>query len=258
MHPIAFELWGWPVHSYGLLAALGFLAALATWRWLDSRGSGMPQDFGSELGTWLLVGGILGARAAYVIANWESYAANPLEILRIDHGGLIYYGGFAGGALALLAVAWARRIPAGRLADYAICGLAAAHVCGRVGCFLQGCCFGKPVPAGWEGWGVRYPFGSEAWEATRGAAVWPVQLWEAAGVLAILGVLVWAAGRWREGWRVAGLYLLAYPALRFALEFFRGDLRQGGWGLDAAQWISLALFACGAGLMLWGGRRRRA
>ena len=49
MHPIAFELWGWPVHGYGLLAALGFLAALATWRWLDARGSGMPADFGSEL-----------------------------------------------------------------------------------------------------------------------------------------------------------------------------------------------------------------
>jgi phosphatidylglycerol:prolipoprotein diacylglycerol transferase len=92
MHPVLFEIFGKEIRSYGVMAALGFLAAILTWTWLGRR-ENRPDGFAADLGFWLMASGIVGSRLAYVAANWSYYQSAPLEILRIDHGGLIFYGG---------------------------------------------------------------------------------------------------------------------------------------------------------------------
>ncbi|MFY9375303.1 MAG: prolipoprotein diacylglyceryl transferase family protein, partial [Kiritimatiellia bacterium] len=73
MHPILFHIFGRPIYSYGVMAALGFLSAILTWQWLG-RHENRPPGFAADLGFWLMTSGIIGARAAYVIANWPYYS----------------------------------------------------------------------------------------------------------------------------------------------------------------------------------------
>ena len=113
MHPILFTLFGFPVRSYGVMAALGFLAAVATWSWLAKRGRDpvFTPELAVDLGVWLMLSGILGSRIAYVVANWSHYLAAPAEIVRIDQGGLIFYGGLILASAVLVGFARRRRSP---------------------------------------------------------------------------------------------------------------------------------------------------
>ena len=244
MHPILFTLFGFPVRAYGVMAALGFLAGVGTWLWIGRRDREFPPETATDLGVWLMLSGILGSRIAYVVANWNHYRTAPEEIVRIDQGGLIFYGGLILASLARIVFARRRRIPLWEMADYAIPGLAVGHALGRIGCFLNGCCYGRAATAH-PAWGVVYPACSEPGQMFPGVPLYPVQLLEAAGLLAIWAALLWAYPRKKRAGGVFALYLLLYPPLRFVLEYLRGDPRQGGWHLDAAQWISLVLWICG-------------
>ena len=236
---------------YGVMAALGFLSALGTWAWLARKTvPPPPEGMAADLGMWLMVAGVLGSRAAYVMAHGAYYVEHPAEILRIDQGGLIFYGGLILGSIALVAFARRRRIPLWKMADFAIPGLAVGHALGRIGCFLNGCCYGRAASAH-PGWGVVYPACSEPGRLFPDVPLYPVQVFEAAALLVLWGILVWAYPRKRRPGTVFALYLLLYPPCRFVLEYLRGDPRQGWASVDAAQWISVGLFACAVALFIW-------
>ena len=246
MHPVLFTLFGKEIYSYGVMTALGFLGAIATWLWIGRRES-RPPGFASDLGFWLMASGIIGARLAYVAANWTLYRAEPLAIVRIDQGGLIFYGGLllACGALALFARR--HRLPLWHLADYAIPGLAIGHALGRVGCFLNGCCYGRP--AGDACCGIAYPPICEPGKLFPGVALFPVQIIESACLLVLWAALIFAYARRKKDGAVFALYLVLYPPCRFLLEYLRGDERQSWLALDVAQVTSIGLFL--AGLLLF-------
>ncbi len=243
MDSVCFHLFGRPVYWYGLFVAAAFLAGILHLTLLARR-ERRPAAFVSDLGFWIMVAGILGARLAYVLANPGLYRENAWLILRIDQGGLIFYGGLVGAALAVCAFAHRRRLPLAELADFVITALPLGQAIGRIGCFVNPCCYGKP--GGWP------------WCVTMADAVrHPTQLYESAACLAIYGLLLLAYRRpKRRPGSIMALYLVLYPAARFILEFWRGDERLR-WGcLTAAQAVSLALAAAGL-LMLWGLRSRR-
>lgn len=265
MHAIAFTLAGRPIYWYGILMALAFLGGIGTWTLLGRR-EGRPAADCADLGFWVMLSGIAGARIAYVAANWSEYAGRPLSILRVDQGGLVFYGGLLGAGAALVALARLRREPLLHLLDFVITAIPLGHVLGRLGCFLNGCCYGAPH-AGFPG--VSYPVKSPPWwdqlegglispAAPRSVPVHPVQLYEALANLALYAILVAAYPRRRADGRVIGLYLLLYPPVRFGLEFLRGDPRLTRLGLSLAQWASLAIFALGVGIWLHSRRAARA
>lgn len=242
MDPVCFHVGQRPIYWYGVLVACAFLAAVAHWNALARREK-RPAGFGSELGFWMMLCGIVGARIAYVAANWDLFRAEPLEILRIDRGGLVYYGGFLGAATGLVILARLRREPVLRLADFAVTGLPLGHAFGRIGCFLNACCYGCPT---------TLPWGVYSHEACRH----PTQLYEAAFNFALYGVLLRFFLRRKADGRTLALYLVAYPAGRFLIEFVRGDERLRWLGLDAAQAVSVALFLAGVGLWVSLARKR--
>ncbi len=235
MDPVCFHIGSRPIYWYGILVALGFLAAVANWNMLGKK-EGRPAGFGSELGFWIMLSGIVGARIAYILANFPVYAADPMEIVRLDKGGLIFYGGFIGAAVCLVFLARAHKEPVLKLADFTVTGLPIGHMLGRIGCFVNGCCYGSltHVP-----WAVCMEDGTRH----------PTQLYEAAFNLLVYGILLWFFPRRKQNGRVLALYLLTYPVGRFLLEFFRGDERLHWLHLDVAQEISIALFVVGA--VLW-------
>lgn len=243
MDPVCFHIGSRPVYWYGVFMALAFLAGLCHWHWL-SRKTGRHVNIGGDLAFWLMVSGIGGARIAYVIANFDYFRAVPGEILRVDQGGLIFYGGFIGAFLAFVAFARWRRLGFLDLADFTVTALPLGHALGRVGCFLNGCCQGSLAPA-------------PSW-LTGGLVRYPVQLYEAAlnlVVYALLAVLYVKSPRRGRG-IVLATYLVTYPVARFGLEFLRGDARLRWGELSVAQELSLLLITLGAGLW-WYARRKQ-
>ncbi len=262
MHPVFFESGRLVIHSYGIMMALALVACVVVWDRL-SRQRGRPDGYGSEIGVWLMVFALLGARASYVISNYAAYYKDhPEKILRFDEGGLIYYGGVIGGLFGLFLLSRWRRDQYGGLLDSVAAGLPLGHALGRVGCFLNGCCFGRPddgflavrYPARTQPWYDHYDHGLLAADATQSLAVHPVQLYEAAFNVVLCVLLVRAHKRRTANGQIVAAYLMAYPAARFVLEFMRGDPRLL-WGvLSVAQIISVALF--GAGVCIWVWARR--
>ena len=203
--PVCFHLGSKAIYWYGVLSALGFVAAVWHWNRLARR-DGRPAGFGSDFAFLVMFSGILGARLAYVLANAPEYAAHPLEILRIDRGGLIFYGGFLGACAAVYVFARRRGEHPLALGDFGVTGLVLGHAFGRLGCLLNGCCYGRPSDVPWHVWTA------EAWRH-------PVQAYEALFNLALFAVLLRLYPRRPREGAVLALYLAAYGAWRFAAEF---------------------------------------
>jgi phosphatidylglycerol:prolipoprotein diacylglycerol transferase len=241
--PVCFHAGGHPVHWYGLWVAAGFLAAVVHWTVLGRR-DGRRAGFGADFGFLVMIAGIVGARLTYVLVHAADYAAHPLDAVRVERGGLIFFGGFALAILAIFGLARWHRLPALRLLDYGVTGLALGHALGRVGCFFGGCCYGLPT---------RLPWAS----LQAGELRHPVQLYEAAFNVALWILLTRTYLRKPAGGVVFALYLVLYGIWRFFAEFLRGDARQYLLGLHTAQVVSLASAAVGA-ILFFVVRRRHA
>ena len=252
MHPICFTLGSFTVHWYGVLMACGFLAALLHWIMLARR-ENLNTQFCSDLLFWIMIGGVIGGRLAYVISDAAYYLRHPLEIIRIDKGGLIFYGGTIGVLVALILFARSRKIRISWLADFVASAAPLGHALGRIGCFMNGCCFGKPydgIPS------VTFPGGSPPWlrqqatglldsQALQSLPVHPVQLYEVAWNLLVYVVLLVAYRRRHRGGTVFAMYFMLYPLGRFVTETLRGTPRLFWGPMSAAQAISLVMIITG-------------
>jgi len=234
MHPV---LWSFgPVHlySYGMMLAIGFLAAMAVAE-RRAQAAGLDPHRIQTLGLLALAAGLLGARIGYVLLNLPLFLDHPGEIFRVDHGGLVFYAGFAAGIIAGILYILKAKLPLGVTLDLMIPSVVLAHAFGRVGCFLNGCCYGKPSSLPWA---VVFPGDVVARH--------PTQLYEAAALVAIFFFLRRVARRSAPPGTVVLVYGLAYGTWRFFVEFLRGDNPIVGGGLTMFQWWSIALvLVCG-------------
>ena len=242
MYPDLIDIGFLHLKTYGVCMAVGFLVC---W-WLVERLSGR-KDLSNFL-LALMVSGVVGSRLAYVIEHWsQEFAAHPERIVRVDQGGLVFYGGL----ILALAVffAWcvrAKEHPLA-LADLLATVVPLGHAFGRVGCFFYGCCYGRDSDA----WcAVTFPIGSPSWyeHGRQLVPVLPTQLFEAAALLALFALLYALYRRFRR--YTAGVYLVGYAVIRFGLECLRGDPRAAVGPLSIAQTISLGLAVLGAVLFI--------
>jgi phosphatidylglycerol:prolipoprotein diacylglycerol transferase len=247
VHKIAFEFGAFTVTWYGIFLASGFLAGI----WTASRRAllqNIHPDVIMDLGPWLLVGAIAGARTLYVISYWkESFAGEPLkEIFMVQHGGLVYYGGLIGASLACILFAVVRRLPLWRLADVLAPSIALGYFFGRWGCLMNGCCYGRPTTLPW---GIQFPKGANE---SYPNFVHPTQIYDSLLNLALYGFLAWLYRRKKFDGQVFAIYLICYAVLRSFVELFRGDYTPAHYwgGLTPAQLVSIAIVLAGA-LLLW-------
>lgn len=245
MHKIAFQLGEFTIYWYGVLVAVGFLTGL----WTASRRAahnGIAPEKILDLGPWLIVGTLIGARLLYVVSYWErDFADKPLwEIVMVRHGGLVFYGGLAGASLACVLYARLRKLPLWRLADILAPSIALGYFFGRFGCLMNGCCYGRACSLPWA---VHYPLDHE----TRGAAVHPSQVYDSLLNLGLYLGLAWLFRRKKFDGQIFAAYLIGYAVLRAIAETFRGDYPARylvGWATPA-QLVSGAILV--AGLFLW-------
>jgi prolipoprotein diacylglyceryltransferase len=151
------------IHGYGLMLALGFLAAIYLARW-RARRAGEDPDVIVHCGLLALVGGIVGGRIAYVIQHWSTqFAVAPdplLAMLNVTSGGLIYHGGLILASALVIGYLLMKRLPLRRYLDFVAASVMLGLAFGRVGCLLNGCCFGLPCRADWP-LGMRFPMFSK-------------------------------------------------------------------------------------------------
>ena len=148
-------------HSYGLMLALGLLAGTGLLRRLARRGD-LPAGPVSSVALVALVAGVLGARLAYVIEHWSELAGGSatgflLDAASIASGGLVFDGGLVLALLGVIVYLRRRRLPIRRFLDILAIGAMVGLAFGRIGCFLNGCCYGDPCRDHWPT-AVRYPY----------------------------------------------------------------------------------------------------
>ena len=244
MHPVAFQIGSFTLHWYGVMVAFAFLAGL----WTATRRApltGVHGETVADLVPWLVVGGMAGARTFYVASYWrESFAGQPVsEIFMIQHGGLVYYGGLVGATLAFVIFCVWKKLPLLKTADVLAPSIALGYVFGRIGCLMNGCCYGRECSLPWA---VRFPLEHE----TRGLAVHPTQLYDSLLNFAFYVALAWLYRRKKFDGQIFAAYLMGYALLRSLVESFRGDYTVAHLhgGLTPAHLVSIGIFAAGAAL----------
>lgn len=171
-----------------------------------------------DFGPWLIVGAIIGARALYVLTFWrEQFADSPFwELFAVWRGGLVYYGGLIGAAVATILYARLKRIGLWRLADVLAPSVALGYAFGRIGCLMNGCCYGRACSLPWA---IHFPQGHQ----TYPQGVHPCQMYDAILSLGFYAFLGWFYRHKKFDGQVFAAYLGGYAILRFAVEFARGD-----------------------------------
>lgn len=244
------ELGPLSLHTFGLATAAGVLIGLHLLQ-AYGRDHGLDPVSLARLGTRLVVAGLIGARAAYVLSRPDHFLARPFEALAVWDGGLQFFGGLVAGAVVLWW--WLRAnadAPGLVVADGIAFALAVGLMVGRLGCFAVGEHLGAATgfPLGIEYLGGRTIEGPLA----VGTTVHSTALYEALGVLALVAVLARLRRRPLPAGTVLAAAALWYGAQRFLTDFLRA-YDQRFLGLTVAQFVCLGLVAVGAGMLL---RRR--
>lgn len=262
MHPILFRIGDFPVGSYALMALLGLASGVAVFAWLGGRDGHERRAF-VEMGLWAFIIAILSSKLFGALLNYDPNAPRESVVHVVRFGGH-YWVGFLAGVTYLFIALRRRGVPLGRGLDFLVIGLSLAHVFGRIGCFLAGCCWGEACVSPWavEHLGVTFT-SAEAAEITgvpTDVALHPTQLYEAAAELVIFAVLLTTHLRWRlfDG-RTFLHYVLLYGPIRFLIEFVREDPRgQPVLGLSTTQALLVPTVLAAACAYGWCWRRERA
>ena len=260
-HPRIAEA-GLPIFSYGFMLFVGFM--LATLSAINrAKLIGQSRDLIWDLGAWLLIPGIIGARSFYIIQYHERMFANCRSAgdyfrvaINLPDGGLVFYGGLLMGIAGYLTFCRLRKINPMLLADVIAPSVFIGLGFGRIGCFMYGCCFGDRCELPWA---VTFPVDSIPFRAlvdrgfmpataTGSLPLHPSQLYSSlnAFVIALLLAVYFRHRAWNGA--VLAMGWIIYPITRFALELLRGDeLGQFNTRFTISQWVSFGI--CGAGLL---------
>jgi phosphatidylglycerol:prolipoprotein diacylglycerol transferase len=241
-----------------MLALAFFLAALLAAA--RARRRGIDQGAIYDLVAYILVASLAGARLLFVAVNFDYYRAHPLDALKLWQGGLVLYGGIFFGFCAAVWAMKRRALPVWKVADIFAAPLALGVAIGRIGCFLNGCCYGKlslhgvcfpaqDMPPAYE---QQLSQGLIARGASCSLPVLPTQLYETAACLAIFGVLLFIEKKFRafDGF-LFWLFILLYSVQRFFLEgirYYEGNFLVGS--LTVSQIISLIFAALAAAVII--------
>ncbi len=233
MHPVLLRVTDTiAIKSWGIMLAIAFiLGILITAR--NARKAGLNFSDFIDMGFWVVIAAIVGSRVFFILFNLPKYFQDPIAVLKIWRGGLIFYGGLFGAVVTAIVFMKRRGIPVWLGADLVAPQVALGYAITRVGCFLNGCCWGKPTSLPW---GVAFP--------GVGIRLHPVQLYASAANLGIFAILLIAWRRRRFDGQIFWGYLMLYSIYRFAIEFLRGDNAPLAYGLTVPQLMSIVLFAC--------------
>ena len=268
MHPVFFQMGGIVGYSYGLMIGIGALLAIFVSEWRAKR-RGLDGELVFSAAVWGLLAGLLGAKLTFIISNIKLLFTNPSYVLGTN--GFTVYGGVVLGIIVGGLIVKRKKVDVPVYLDLVIPQIALAQGFGRIGCFLAGCCYGKPTDSHF---GVVFPVEAIA---PSGIPLIPTQLISAAGdflIFAILLLLSYFATDYlkvRKGeeelldkdavtkklrlFQPLSMSLILYGIGRFAIEFLRADPRRTALGLTSNQYVSIVFVIAGLALIFYGYKR---
>lgn len=271
MHPRLFTIGGFTQHTYGFLVATAFVVGLVVAVRLARR-EGLNTDKVFNLGVYVALAAVAGAKLLLILTDLRFYARNPAEIFSLAsfQAGGVFYGGFLASVAFALWYTRHARLPLLKVCDVFAPAVALGHAVGRLGCFSAGCCYGKPTSLPW---GVAFTdtYAHDMFGTPLGVPLHPTQLYEALAETLIFFLLL---ARFRKKPRpaaqpsaapvstpgggfdgqVMALYLVLYGAVRFCLEFIRDDPDRGflfnGW-ISTSQFIAVLMIVAATAFWAW-------
>jgi len=259
MHPILFEIGGWPVYSYGVLLAAAYLIGLQLGV-VRARRAGLDPARVMDLGIYLIIAALVGAKLMLIAVDWEYFRSQPRELLSLVRAGGVFYGGLIAAVAVGLWLVRRYKLPPWTTADLMAPGIALGHVVGRFGCLLAGCCYGRPTDVPWA---VTFtdPLAAANVGTPLQIPLHPTQLYDAGAELLILALLLSTERKGRPfAGRTFWAYMLLYGVSRFIIEFYRGDISRGTvmGSLSTSQFVSLLLVPVSILMLLYLRRRGQA
>ena len=252
INPIAFVIGPFEIRWYGIMVVLAVVAIIGI-TLLEAKRVGIAEDHIYSLGAWAVVGGVIFSRVIHVIDKWDYYIANPRQILAFE--GLAVYGAVIGVILAIVIYCLVKKLSIWLIADLVSPGALVGMAIGRVGCVLNGCCFGLTTSLPWA---VEYTCPTSY--APLGVPLHPTQLYHIIWNLLAFGVLWALRRRLKPQGSVFLIYLAFYAAGDLLIRFVReGDIFL--FGLQQAQLIGIIMLVVTIPLLLvrmWLYRRRAA
>ena len=210
------------------MLALAFTLSLGLAR-VQAKRRGINTDLVFNLLFMAFISGIIGGRVFYIIENIGYYSKNPLEIIMLQHGGLSWFGGLIAGILISIVYLRNKKLPVYKTLDSLSPFVVLAQAIGRIGCLLNGCCFGKE-----SSFGLYFP--------VHNAVLIPVQLYSSLILIFIFIILRFLQDRPHREGEIFFSYLLLYSLKRFFIEFLRADNPVVFSGFTLFQIISVLIF----------------
>lgn len=248
MFPYLPKIFGVRIPMYGVMTALGYgLAIYYCFR--NKQKLGVSKEILSDMIFYIILGALIGGKLFYILFNFDSFwTATLIEKIRF---GFVFYGGFVGAILTLFLFTKKKKISFVKATDFFAPALALGHAIGRIGCFLAGCCYGKPTHSVL---GVVFKNPDTLVPPhLQHTHLYPTQLFEVFGNLILFFILVKIYRNQKKEGTASITYIMGYALIRFIIEFFRGDDRGSSLiGLYPSQIIALILFI-GAGFWLFRG-----
>lgn len=253
MYPTLVEWGDLKFHSYTVMMTLAFVIGVLGPNWLNNRRE-KPFPISPAGGIFIFFAGMAGAKIYWAIQYGTAEDWHYFKF--VLYGGLVFFGGLFGGIAGGIAYLKFVKAPILPVADMVAPFMALAHGIGRIGCFLNGCCWGRLM--NWEApWGACYPkamygpYREQVLEgliksgADRSLPVHPTQLYETLGNFIIFVLLLIIYKRHKRAGIVTLSYFILYGILRFFTEAFRGESAHSVFGLTVSQTIGLGMFAAG-------------
>jgi len=268
MHPRlftlpAFDLFGHNVGplalpTYGILLVLGMLAGL----WVvtrQARKAGLVPEVITDMAVYAIIAGLIGAKVLLLIVEWPYYSRNPRDLLSLFQSGGVFYGGLLGAIPVAFWYARRHQLDGWKTADVLAPGVVLGQAVGRLGCFMAGCCYGKPADVPWAVT-FRDLYANRNVGTPLDTPLHPTQIYESLACFLIFAFLLWMAPRKKFHGQVVLAYVFLYAVARFIVEMYRGDAVRGfvlGGRLSTSQFIAVIMAVAAALVLPYLWRRER-
>lgn len=240
MRPVIIDIAGLEIPAYGFMLVISFLAALLYVRRYANK-FGITYAMVENLAFYIMLGVIIGGRLLYVAFHWAQYENDLIGIFRIWEGGMMFFGSFIAAFLAGALYIRKEGMRVLLVSDLVAPALGLGLFFTRIGCFLNGCCFGTPSQLPWS---ISFPEDCVAGaSAVGGQPLHPTQLYEAAFGLALFFFLHRQLGKSKSEGALFAQYLILYGGFRFGIDFIRYYENAANFWIN--QIISLGLIIVG-------------
>ena len=247
MFPTVLKIGNLHIYSYGVMLFISFVVGIAI---VEHRAKkfGVDPKKVTDLALWVLLAVVLGARLFYVAFHWGEFKDDLIGIIAFWRGGLaglMFYGGFLGGIVAGVLYVWLNKLPVRRFMDAVTPAIMLGEGFTRIGCFLNGCCFGMPTVSAY---GLVFPPECPAGATFLGQPIHPTQLYSSATGFLLFLFALWLERRRLKPGVLSAVMLIVYSLFRFGIDFVR--YYENNANLWGNQVVALGLTALGVALLI--------